>query len=98
MKMGDSPLKKIDFLSANKENIENDDVAVPVKGIPVLDEPKVEAVEEKAAVASTIKLEEAGEPLLQENPQRFVLFPIKYHEVGVLRRVSRVEWMREMWD
>ena len=34
-----------------------------------------------AVVAPTIKAEEADEPLLQENPQRFVLFPIKYHEV-----------------
>ena len=70
-----------------KENIENDNVAVPVKGIPMLDEPKVEIREEKATVAATIKEEEAGEPLLQENPQRFVLFPIRYHEVGSSRRV-----------
>lgn len=32
-------------------------------------------------VAPGIKDFEADEPLLQENPQRFVLFPIKYHEV-----------------
>lgn len=31
--------------------------------------------------APTIKELEAEEPLLQENPHRFVLFPIKYHEV-----------------
>jgi ribonucleoside-diphosphate reductase subunit M2 len=83
MKMGDSPAKKLDFTEANKENIANDEVAVPIKGIPVMDEPEVEVVADKAAVASTIKPEEAGEPLLQENPQRFVLFPIKYHEVSV---------------
>ena len=88
MKMGDSPAKKIDFSSANKENIENDEVAVPVKGIPVLEEPQVESVEGKPTVAHTIKVEEAIEPLLQENPQRFVLFPIKYHEVSGPRRVS----------
>lgn len=34
-------------------------------------------------VAPTIKLEEMDEPLLQDNPQRFVLFPIKYHEVSL---------------
>ena len=39
-----------------------------------------------AAVAPGIKPEEADEPLLQENPQRFVLFPIKYHEVRVTSR------------
>lgn len=32
-------------------------------------------------VAPTAKELEADEPLLQENPHRFVLFPIKYHEV-----------------
>lgn len=31
--------------------------------------------------APTVKELEAEEPLLQENPHRFVLFPIKYHEV-----------------
>ena len=86
--MGESPAKKLDFSIANKENIENDEVAVPVKGIPVLDEPEVEEVEEKPTVATTIKADEADEPLLQENPQRFVLFPIKYHEVGLLRDAS----------
>lgn len=30
---------------------------------------------------SKLKPEEADEPLLQENPNRFVVFPIKYHEV-----------------
>ena len=39
------------------------------------------AVDETKSVAATIKETEADEPLLQENPQRFVLFPIKYHEV-----------------
>jgi ribonucleoside-diphosphate reductase subunit M2 len=47
---------------------------------PVLEKPKAE---QKPAVAPTIRPEEADEPLLQENPHRFVLFPIKYHEVRV---------------
>jgi ribonucleoside-diphosphate reductase subunit M2 len=42
---------------------------------------KVEKEAAKPAVAPTIKPEEIDEPILQENPQRFVLFPIKYHEV-----------------
>jgi hypothetical protein len=29
----------------------------------------------------TVKELEATEPLLQENPHRFVMFPIKYHDV-----------------
>lgn len=80
----ESPLKKqhLEF-EADKENIEaryeSDEVAVPIKGIPVLED---EPVKEETAVASTMKEDEECEPILQENPQRFVLFPIKYHEVG----------------
>lgn len=70
----------------NKENLdsryESDEVAVPIKGIPELpDEPEQPTA---ATVASTIRDEEKDEPILQENPQRFVLFPIKYHEVRAL--------------
>lgn len=42
---------------------------------------KVDKSETKPSVAATIKSDEVDEPILQENPQRFVLFPIKYHEV-----------------
>lgn len=73
-----SPAKKIDFSVDNKENC---DVAVPIVGIPDLDTLEPAAVDSTPKVADTIKKEEAHEPLLQENPQRFVLFPIKYHEV-----------------
>ena len=79
----ESPVKMQTLISeSNKENLhaqyESDEVAVPIKGIPDLPEPKQQVA---ATVASTIKEEEAVEPILQENPQRFVLFPIKYHEV-----------------
>ena len=79
-----SPVKKLD-LSAGKENLPVDAqvATLPEEDIevkkPVVQETKEVA---KPAVAPTIKPEEADEPLLQENPQRFVLFPIKYHEVG----------------
>ncbi len=84
--MGDSPAKKLTFEPTGKENVP---VNTPA---PILDDldlkkPIVEAfdekVEAKSIVAPTIKAEEADEPLLQENPHRFVLFPIKYHEVRV---------------
>jgi ribonucleoside-diphosphate reductase subunit M2 len=79
--MSDSPAKKLTFSVADKEN---SNVAVPIVGIP----DEVDIPEHKeVSVASTIKPEEADEPLLQENPQRFVLFPIQNHEVGPLRRV-----------
>ena len=82
--MGDSPAKKLNFETAGKENLPFDTDA------PTLDDtetkkPIVEVkVPQKAVVvAPTIKPEESDEPLLQENPQRFVLFPIKYHEVSI---------------
>jgi len=82
----ESPIKKpILSFEADKENIdakyESDEVAVPIKGIPVLaDEPEPVVA---PSTAPGIKEDEAAEPILQENPQRFVLFPIKYHEVSV---------------
>jgi len=76
--MTDSPAKKLDFSIANKENCA---VAVPITGIPDLPQPD-EKTTDSLSVAPTIKPEEATEPLLQENPQRFVLFPIQNHEVS----------------
>jgi ribonucleoside-diphosphate reductase subunit M2 len=76
--MSDSPVKKIDFSSADKENTYK-----PIVGIPDIEDDAADEVEKKFhSVAPTIKAEEADEPILQENPQRFVLFPIKYHDVS----------------
>ena len=89
----DSPAKKINFEAVGKENAPFDADATLVDDIeakkPIVEQVKTE--EKAVAVAPTIKPEEADEPLLQENPQRFVLFPIKYHEVGVAssQRVTR---------
>lgn len=79
----ESPIKKPVFAQEEKENVGGDDVAVPIKGIPIDWEPEVS---KEASVAATIRKEEADEPILQENPQRFVLFPIKYHEVRESRK------------
>jgi ribonucleoside-diphosphate reductase subunit M2 len=83
--MDNAPAKKINFEAVGKENIDTTTTAlapIPVKGIPMTE--TVKKPEDKAVtVAPAIKEEEAHEPLLQENPHRFVLFPIKYHEVGV---------------
>lgn len=81
----ESPIKKLDFTAASKENAPFDsEVHTLANQIDSHKPTKVEAPEEapKPTVAPTIKPEEADEPLLQENPQRFVLFPIKYHEVS----------------
>lgn len=76
-----SPVKKIELQSeADKENIdaryESCEVAVPIKGIPEQAEEDV-----VATVAASDKEDTEDEPILKENAQRFVLFPIKYHEV-----------------
>ena len=90
--MNASPVKKITFEAVGKENIADD--------VPVIDEPEekepileIAKKEQKPAVAPGIKPEEADEPLLQENPHRFVLFPIRYHEVRVFY-ASRVKCPR----
>ena len=86
LKMGDSPAKRIHFEPVDKENVPAN-IPAPVMDDLELKKPLVEVYDAKKemtpTVAPTIKLEEANEPLLQENPHRFVLFPIKYHEVGV---------------
>jgi ribonucleoside-diphosphate reductase subunit M2 len=92
LKMSDSPAKKLDFSSMDKENIPA--TAEPTVVEPELKKPVVEPVKpsvEVPKVALTIKPTEADEPLLQENPQRFVLFPIKYHEVRAKLDASRVK-------
>jgi len=82
--MSDSPVKKLDYTPADKENVFR-----PIVGIPDLEEDKGDELNKKPTVAPTIKEEEADEPLLQENPGRFVLFPIKYHEVSLTRLFTR---------
>ncbi|KAL8955764.1 MAG: hypothetical protein Q9193_006500 [Seirophora villosa] len=101
LKMLDSPAKKLNFDIADKENIMHE--------VPIVDDdldldlkkPQVELVklEEKPAVAPGIKPEEANEPLLQENPQRFVLFPIKYHEIWQMYKKAEASfWTAEEID
>ncbi|KAL1894918.1 Ribonucleotide-diphosphate reductase (RNR), small subunit [Sporothrix stenoceras] len=90
----ESPVKKLDFGDANKENILADE-AKPKE--LVKEEAKTE--EAKKAVAPTIKAAEADEPLLQENPQRFVLFPIKYHEIWQMYKKAEASfWTAEEID
>ncbi|KAK4992350.1 Ribonucleotide-diphosphate reductase (RNR), small subunit [Elasticomyces elasticus] len=89
----ESPLKQPIFFSEEKENVE---VAVPIKGLPELDE-----LPEPAApsVAPTINDDEAVEPILQENGQRFVLFPIKYHEIWQMYKKAEASfWTAEEID
>ena len=89
--MNDSPAKKISFKPEDKENLPAD-AQPPATDSSDLSKPITEIVKTapEVKVAPTIKGSEADEPLLQENPQRFVLFPIKYHEVRVNNNASRV--------
>jgi hypothetical protein len=81
--MNDSSAKKLDFSPVEKEN-----TFKPIVGIPDDFEDDLDAA--KPTVAPTIKEEEAIEPILQENPGRFVLFPIKYHDVSFTLWCSHV--------
>jgi len=98
----ESPAKKLYLQSeADKENInaqyESDELAVPIKGIPFL--PDVPEKKETSSVATSIKEEEAAEPILQENPHRFVLFPIKYHEIWQMYKKAEASfWTAEEID
>ncbi|ESZ96316.1 ribonucleotide reductase small subunit [Sclerotinia borealis F-4128] len=92
MKM-ESPIKKLDF--AGKENGAFD------ADMPIVEEVKKPIVEEQKIVAVTSRLqtEEADEPLLQENPNRFVLFPIKYHEIWQMYKKAEASfWTAEEID
>ncbi|KAH8702752.1 ribonucleoside-diphosphate reductase-like protein subunit M2 [Phaeosphaeriaceae sp. PMI808] len=92
LKMNESPAKKIDFSLADKENVYK-----PIVGIPNL--PEDDKTVAKPATAPTIRPEEAHEPLLQENPNRFVLFPIKYHDVWQMYKKAEASfWTAEEID
>jgi ribonucleoside-diphosphate reductase subunit M2 len=92
LKMAGSPAKKLAFSTEDKEN-----VFKPIVGIPDLEE-KEDALT-KPTVVPTIKPEEAYEPLLQENSQRFVLFPIKYHEIWQMYKKAEASfWTAEEID
>ncbi|KAK4123984.1 putative ribonucleotide reductase small subunit RnrA [Parathielavia appendiculata] len=97
----ESPVKKLDFSASNKENAPFDaDLATLEAEIDANHKTTMNKTEEpKAPVAPTIKPEEADEPLLQENPQRFVLFPIKYHEIWQMYKKAEASfWTAEEID
>ncbi|KAI0014092.1 ribonucleotide reductase [Xylariaceae sp. FL0662B] len=95
-----SPVKKLDFSAAGKENAPLDaDLDTLAKDIESQKPTMEKTKEEKPAVAPTIKPEEADEPLLQENPHRFVLFPIKYHEIWQMYKKHEASfWTAEEID
>ncbi|KAI1111568.1 ribonucleoside-diphosphate reductase small subunit [Nemania sp. NC0429] len=97
----ESPVKKLDFTAASKENAPFDaDIHTLANQMDsqksAIEKPKEEP---KPAVAPGIKPDEAEEPILQENPQRFVLFPIKYHEIWQMYKKAEASfWTAEEID
>ena len=85
LKMDGSPMKNISLDHVGKENIphalalSNEDFDGKIHFDEV---PKKEQIQ-APTVSNGIKPEDSDEPLLQDNPNRFVLFPIKYHEVCI---------------
>ncbi|KAG6059279.1 Ribonucleotide-diphosphate reductase (RNR), small subunit [Claviceps sp. LM77 group G4] len=98
----ESPVKKLDFGISNKENM-LDVAAFHALGKRTEADPKTPTEVKKEAdaliVAQAVKSEECDEPLLQENPQRFVLFPIKYHEIWQMYKKAEASfWTAEEID
>ena len=81
LKVKDSPVKKLDFTLENKENMPAVSESPATSDLEVMKKPVEDAKATSAAtlVAKTIKELEAEEPILRENPHRFVLFPLQYH-------------------
>ncbi|KAL7941939.1 ribonucleotide reductase [Trichoderma barbatum] len=101
----ESPVKKISFNAANKENQPLDESALESLAKQMDDNHKpTEAVkaekeEAKPTAVATIKPDEIDEPILQENPQRFVLFPLKYHEIWQMYKKAEASfWTAEEID
>lgn len=71
----------------------------PVEAKPVEVRPVDANPADKLVVAPSIKPDESDEPLLQENPHRFVLFPIKYHEIWQMYKKAEASfWTAEEID
>lgn len=79
----DSPVKKLDLGVANKENdVQDPTIATLAQDLDVKHAATKEVGKpQEPERTSALKPEELDEPILRENPHRFVMFPIQYHEV-----------------
>lgn len=86
--MGESPVKKLDFESSK----ENSSESTPATE-PELKKPSLELAKSTESTTPQRKKTwqelEREEPILIENPRRFVLFPIQYHEVSLHTSTTR---------
>ncbi|PKX97521.1 ribonucleotide-diphosphate reductase subunit RNR2 [Aspergillus novofumigatus IBT 16806] len=94
LKMSDSPVKKLNFGVVGKENAPSSTTLADAPTEKIAEKPT-----EASKVAQSVKELEANEPLLQENPHRFVLFPIKYHEIWQMYKKAEASfWTAEEID
>ena len=79
----ESPVKKLDLGIANKENdFQDPAVATLAQDLDTKHAATKEIIKapEEPAQIPDLRGDELEEPILKENPHRFVLFPIQYHE------------------
>ncbi|KAF7548826.1 hypothetical protein G7046_g8539 [Stylonectria norvegica] len=99
MKM-ESPIKKLSFDTANKENQSLSETTIA--NLADADTKQKPALLEDTKITpakTALRPEEEDEPLLQENSQRFVLFPIKYHEIWQMYKKHEASfWTAEEID
>lgn len=93
----ESPVKKLDLGIANKENdFQDPAVATLAQDLDAKHAAtkEITKVSEEPATIPDLRGDELEEPILKENPHRFVLFPIQYHEVrdAPPPLVQRVKW------
>ncbi|KAK0711562.1 ribonucleoside-diphosphate reductase small chain [Lasiosphaeris hirsuta] len=95
----ESPIKKLDF-GIGKENAAfGSDLATLEAQMDANHQSDTKRDETKTAVVPTAKEGEIDEPILRENPQRFVLFPIKYHEIWQMYKKAMASfWTAEEID
>lgn len=101
LKMG-SPVKKLDLGLANKENdFQDPAIASLAQDLDTKHAATKEVVKtpEEPARSGGLLEDEQDEPILRENPQRFVMFPIQYHEIWQMYKKHEASfWTAEEID
>ncbi|ROW12257.1 hypothetical protein VMCG_00381 [Cytospora schulzeri] len=101
LKMG-SPVKKLDLGLANKENdFQDPAIATLAQDLDAQHAATKEVVKapEEPAQSYGLLENEQDEPILKENPHRFVMFPIQYHEIWQMYKKHEASfWTAEEID
>jgi len=73
------------------------DLTSPMKKVRVSSD--TDLVVKTSAAKHTLDFDEETEPLLKENPKRFVLFPIQYHDIWQMYKKAEASfWTIEEVD